>query len=60
MLVLVPVELSTIISGSHTATHVVNVYVPQIRVYVRTKHIKYMFTYKHDQVTSNKVDSLRY
>ena len=39
MLVLVPVELSNIISDSHTATYVVNLYVPQIRVYLRSKHI---------------------
>ena len=32
-LVLFPVEFSTSISGSHTATYVVNAYVPQIRVY---------------------------
>ena len=32
---LVPVELSTSISGSHTATYVVNAYVPQICVYLR-------------------------
>ena len=34
-LVLVPVELSNSISGRHTATYVVNTYVPQIRVYLR-------------------------
>ena len=34
-LVLVPVELSTSISGIHTATYLVNVYVPQICVYLR-------------------------
>ena len=33
-LVLVPVELSAIISGSHTDKYVVNAYVPQIRVYL--------------------------
>ena len=33
-LVLVPVELSTSISGSHTATYVVNTYILQIRVYL--------------------------
>ena len=39
-LVLVPVELSTSISGSHTATYVVNTYVTQIRVYLRSKRIR--------------------
>ena len=34
-LILVPVELSTSISGSHDATHVVNVYVSQTHVYLR-------------------------
>ena len=58
-LVLVPVELSTIISGSHTSTYVVNTYVPKICVYFRSKRIKYVFTCKYDQVTSNGVDSLR-
>ena len=32
--VLVPVELSTRIYGSHTTTYVVNAYVRQIRVYL--------------------------
>ena len=58
-LVLVPVELSTSIYGSHTATYVVNAYVPQICVYVHSKHIKYVFTCKYDPVTSNGVNSLR-
>ena len=34
-LVLVQVELSTSISGSHAATYLVNTYVSQIRVYLR-------------------------
>ena len=38
-LVLVPVGISTSKSGIHTTTYVVNGYVPQIRVYVRSKHI---------------------
>ena len=58
-LVLVSVELSTSIPDSHTATLVVNPYVPKIRVYVRSNHIKYVFTFKYDGVTSNEVDSLR-
>ena len=58
MLVLVPVELSTSISDSHSATYVVNAYVPQIRVYLRSKSIKYVFTFKYYRVTSNGVDSL--
>ena len=58
-LVLVPVELSTIISGSHTSTYVVNSYVLQICVYLHSKRIKYVFTCKYDRVTSNGVDDLR-
>ena len=34
-LVLVPVELSTSISGNHVTRYVVNAYVSQIRVYLR-------------------------
>ena len=58
-LVLVPVELSTSISDRHTTTYVVNTYITQMRVYVHSKHIKYVLTCKYDWIKSNGVDSLR-
>ena len=58
-LVIVPVELSTSIYVIHTATYIVNTYVPQINFYLRSKRIKYVFTCNYDRVTSNEVDNLQ-
>ena len=56
-IVLVPVEISNSMSSRHTSTYVVNAYVPQISVYLRSKRIKYVFNCNYDQVKSNGVDS---